>query len=361
MAPAHRRRSTRTRGIAAPPSVARLDFSDLHGEDLLAALGNLEPDVIILDGSGIVSGQHIRAARRACLNIHCGALPAYRGAPPVFWELYHAEPSVGVTIHLVEEMLDSGPIVDEHRLPLESAPAGDPEAYCVRVWRRRLRPAAQDMLARVLSDLPAALGAARPQPATTSKPNRAPDRDTRQAMRARGGATSWRRTGAPVRMTKTMILSNRLPWPLEDGWRVRAFHVTRAIARASSATLVTYGTEGAAAQRAFASALDAPLEVHVLPRRRGAALGAYARSAASAMPLHRVDAGHARAEFARGPPAQGQRLREPGDLPDPHVPGGAATLSRTRACSSTPTTSTPACTGGTPPVSAGRHGASTHD
>ncbi len=102
-----------------PPSVARLNFSDLHGKDLLKVLAELEPDVIILDGSGIVSGQHIRAARRACLNIHCGALPAYRGAPPVFWELYRGEATVGVSIHLVEEALDSGAIVSERTLPLD--------------------------------------------------------------------------------------------------------------------------------------------------------------------------------------------------------------------------------------------------
>jgi sugar transferase (PEP-CTERM/EpsH1 system associated) len=37
-----------------------------------------------------------------------------------------------------------------------------------------------------------------------------------------------------------LILANRLPWPLDDGWKVRTFHVMRGVASAMRATVVVF-------------------------------------------------------------------------------------------------------------------------
>jgi glycosyltransferase involved in cell wall biosynthesis len=52
---------------------------------------------------------------------------------------------------------------------------------------------------------------------------------------------------------RVLALSNRLPWPLDDGWNVRTFHVLRGLAGVADVTLLSLG--GAPADRALADAL----------------------------------------------------------------------------------------------------------
>lgn len=58
------------------------------------------------------------------VNVHASLLPAYRGVAPVQWGLIHGRRSTGVTTMLMDEGVDTGPIlerrvVDVH--PLETA------------------------------------------------------------------------------------------------------------------------------------------------------------------------------------------------------------------------------------------------
>jgi methionyl-tRNA formyltransferase len=46
-----------------------------------------------------------------CLNAHPSLLPAYRGPSPGFWALRNGERATGVTIHLMDEQLDTGDIL----------------------------------------------------------------------------------------------------------------------------------------------------------------------------------------------------------------------------------------------------------
>lgn len=49
--------------------------------------------------------------KHGCINIHHGALPFYRGMMPTFWQLFHGEKRVGITVHQINERLDEGPII----------------------------------------------------------------------------------------------------------------------------------------------------------------------------------------------------------------------------------------------------------
>jgi len=44
-------------------------------------------------------------------NVHPGPLPAYRGADPVFWQVYNREEQAGVSIHKLDDGYDTGPVV----------------------------------------------------------------------------------------------------------------------------------------------------------------------------------------------------------------------------------------------------------
>jgi len=54
----------------------------------------------------------------AALNIHHAPLPRYKGMMPTFWQMYHGESSVGITIHTMVEKLDAGEIVYQKSVPI---------------------------------------------------------------------------------------------------------------------------------------------------------------------------------------------------------------------------------------------------
>ena len=50
------------------------------------------------------------------INIHPSLLPEYKGPTPTNWMAYNGEKIVGLTAHLVEEDIDSGPILFQKKL-----------------------------------------------------------------------------------------------------------------------------------------------------------------------------------------------------------------------------------------------------
>ena len=62
------------------------------------------------------------------LNLHISYLPWNRGAHPNFWSFYDSTPS-GVTIHLVDEGLDTGNILYQHHIPFNTKSYSFAETY----------------------------------------------------------------------------------------------------------------------------------------------------------------------------------------------------------------------------------------
>ena len=54
----------------------------------------------------------------AALNIHHAPLPKYKGMMPTFWQMYHGEHSVGITIHTMVDRLDDGSILRQESVPV---------------------------------------------------------------------------------------------------------------------------------------------------------------------------------------------------------------------------------------------------
>ncbi|OXM44800.1 formyltransferase family protein [Amycolatopsis alba] len=60
-----------------------------------------------------IIGPSLIDATRHIINCHPGRLPAYRGARPVNWALHNRDTLAGITIHVIDEGIDSGPILAE--------------------------------------------------------------------------------------------------------------------------------------------------------------------------------------------------------------------------------------------------------
>lgn len=73
----------------------------------------------------ILPSAFLRAPLRGCINLHFSLLPKYRGAAPVNWALVRGERETGVTTMMMDEGLDTGPVLLQKSEPIrdgETAP-----------------------------------------------------------------------------------------------------------------------------------------------------------------------------------------------------------------------------------------------
>lgn len=108
----------------------------------LAALEAMRPDIVAFTGGGIIRERLIGASGRGILNPHMGVLPRYRGMDVVEWPILEDEQErvgVGATLHLMDEGIDTGPIVRSVRVPIAR---GD----SVERLRKRFEPALVDLI-----------------------------------------------------------------------------------------------------------------------------------------------------------------------------------------------------------------------
>jgi methionyl-tRNA formyltransferase len=68
----------------------------------------------------------LKTPRLGFLNAHPSLLPSYRGPAPLFWQLRAGETATGVTVHLMDERLDAGPIAAQQHVPFPDG-ASEPE------------------------------------------------------------------------------------------------------------------------------------------------------------------------------------------------------------------------------------------
>jgi len=89
--------------------------SDVPREELQ----RFDPDGIVLVAYGqIVPPDLLQLGRRPPLNVHPSLLPRHRGAAPVAGTILAGDPEGGVTLMVMTEELDAGPIVARWPVPL---------------------------------------------------------------------------------------------------------------------------------------------------------------------------------------------------------------------------------------------------
>lgn len=86
---------------------------------LAAELKKIKPDIILVAAYGKIIPQNILdIPTHGCLNVHPSLLPQYRGASPIQSALLNGDQETGVTLMLMDEQLDHGPILAEHKTQL---------------------------------------------------------------------------------------------------------------------------------------------------------------------------------------------------------------------------------------------------
>lgn len=90
-------------------------------------LGELQPDVIIVVAYGkLLPPEILNLPRFGCLNVHASLLPKYRGAAPIHRAIINGEKESGVSIMLLDEGMDTGPVFSQKKVAIpDSMTAGE--------------------------------------------------------------------------------------------------------------------------------------------------------------------------------------------------------------------------------------------
>jgi methionyl-tRNA formyltransferase len=95
---------------------------NINSGETLEELRKISPDLIIsVAAPAIFKEELIRIPKYGCINIHNGKLPRYRGMLPNFWQLYHNEERVGITIHEINPGIDDGRIILQKEVDVETS------------------------------------------------------------------------------------------------------------------------------------------------------------------------------------------------------------------------------------------------
>lgn len=97
--------------------VLRLD--DVNSADAVGAVAALAPDLTLSIACDRILRRPMReAARLGTVNFHAGRLPRYRGRNVINWALINGEREIGVTAHVMDDGIDTGPILLQRLLPV---------------------------------------------------------------------------------------------------------------------------------------------------------------------------------------------------------------------------------------------------
>ncbi len=122
---------------------------DAFDRALLAALAPYSPDLICLAGFMRVLGTRFLATYPGrVLNIHPSLLPSFPGLHGARDALRHGVRIAGCTVHLVEEGVDSGPIVAQAAVPVLDTDTEESLARRILEQEHRIYPEAIALFAK---------------------------------------------------------------------------------------------------------------------------------------------------------------------------------------------------------------------
>ncbi len=128
-------------------SPERFASKELWAETLLANVQHHQPDLVVLAGfMKVLPANFVSALKGKLINIHPSLLPEFKGADAVRDALQAGATKTGVTIHYVDEGVDTGEIIVQSEVSIEPK---DTEA----VLHERIKKIEHELLASTVEQI----------------------------------------------------------------------------------------------------------------------------------------------------------------------------------------------------------------
>lgn len=96
------------------PDEKLLNISSVNDYQCITAIEKLNPDVIIVIGTRIISSKVLESTPALFINFHTGITPQYRGVHGAYWALVsNDKENCGATVHKVDKGIDTGEIIKQ--------------------------------------------------------------------------------------------------------------------------------------------------------------------------------------------------------------------------------------------------------
>ena len=152
--------------LTAPPviEVARdhhieyIQPPKLKSKGVGPVLSDCGADVAVVVAYGkLIPAALLEVPAHGFVNLHPSLLPRHRGPSPIQWSLVCGDRATGVTTMLLDEGMDTGPILLQQRVPIEDGETAE-------MLAPRLADLGADLIVRTLDELEAGTANPRPQP-----------------------------------------------------------------------------------------------------------------------------------------------------------------------------------------------------
>jgi len=163
--------------------------------EFLKQLRDLSPDLIVVVAFGqILPKALLEIPRKGCVNVHASLLPKFRGAAPINWALIQGERETGVTTMLMDQGMDTGPILLQERVQIEPYDTAETLA-------ERLQLIGAELLVRTIAELKA--GRLKPKAQNSSQATMAP------LLKKEDGLIQWDQPAEAI----VDRVRGLVPWP----------------------------------------------------------------------------------------------------------------------------------------------------
>jgi methionyl-tRNA formyltransferase len=89
--------------------IPHVPIGNPNDSDLVESIRARSPDLLVSVACPYILKEPLLSlAPRGAINIHHAPLPRYKGMMPTFWQMYHGEKAVGLTIHYMAAKVDEG-------------------------------------------------------------------------------------------------------------------------------------------------------------------------------------------------------------------------------------------------------------
>jgi methionyl-tRNA formyltransferase len=107
--------------VALKYNITVYEPKSLKNEEAEKLIRSLEPDLIVVTDYGkIIPKNILDIPKFGALNIHPSLLPKHRGATPIQYTILNGDKETGVTIILMDEKVDHGPIIKNKKLKIKN-------------------------------------------------------------------------------------------------------------------------------------------------------------------------------------------------------------------------------------------------
>ncbi len=141
----HELRTPKTKSLARERGIPVHQPPKVRAEAAVELVRGIAPELIVVVAYGqIIPASILQIPYRGIVNVHGSLLPAYRGAAPIQWAIARGETETGITTMLMDQGLDTGPILLQDKIAISEEDTGG-------TLEEKLAPLGAELLLETLS------------------------------------------------------------------------------------------------------------------------------------------------------------------------------------------------------------------